>query len=338
LARLYLLSLLDHAAKRSPRLFRAAGRAESLLLEGLFSLSRRLSPDRASALGARVGGFLGPRLRKYQDIVSNLAIAFPDWPGERLQATALAVCRQAGRTVMEFPHLEALSSPAAADRVEVVYLSRLGPSQYGRKPGIFVTAHLGNWYLATVASSRLELPLSVVYSPQQNPFLERLLARYRHSIGAEAIPSSSAGRGIMEALKRGRSVGLVMDQRFEGGELVPFFGVGAPTAVAPARIAVKLGIDFVPVRVERLKGARFRVTVYESIGRDPAITDPRVAALAMTRQVNELFESWIRDAPEQWLCAKRRWPRNVLPDSGPSPAGAERQRPARRNASTNSVG
>jgi KDO2-lipid IV(A) lauroyltransferase len=29
----------------------------------------------------------------------------------------------------------------------------------------------------------------------------------------------------------------------------------------------------------------------------------------MTRQLNEVFERWIRQAPEQWLCLKRRWPK-----------------------------
>ncbi len=313
MARLYLLSRLDRAAKRSPRLFKLAGRIESLIVGSLFYLSRRLSPDRASALGDRLGGMIGPRLKKHRDVIDNLTIAFPDWPPDRLRATAAAIWRQAGRTVMEFPHLDVLCSPAAADRIEVVFLAEIGSVARGEEPAIFVSAHLGNWNLATVAATRLNLPLSVIYSPQRNPYLERLLGRYRDVIGADAIDSGSAGRAIMEALRRGRSVGLVMDQRFEGGELVPFFGVAAPTAVAPARVAVKLGIDFIPVRVERLNGARFRVTVYEPVRRDPEIADPRLAALAMTARVNAIFESWIRETPEQWLCAKRRWPRHAVP-------------------------
>ena len=125
LARLYLLSRLDRAATRFPALMRAAGRVEALLLEGLFCLSRCLSPDQASALGDRLGGMLGPRLKKHRDVVSNLSIAFPDWPASRLRAVAVAAWRQAGRTVMEFPHLGALSSPTATDRIEIVHLADL---------------------------------------------------------------------------------------------------------------------------------------------------------------------------------------------------------------------
>ena len=31
----------------------------------------------------------------------------------------------------------------------------------------------------------------------------------------------------------------------------------------------------------------------------------------MTRDLNRLFEQWIRERPEQWLCLKRAWPKAV---------------------------
>ena len=78
-------------------------------------------------------------------------------------------------------------------------------------------------------------------------------------------------------------------------------------ATVPARIAAKLGAGLVPTRVERLDGVRFRLTVYEPIYADPQITDVRAAARRMTEQVHAHFEQWIRERPEQWVCAKRRW-------------------------------
>ena len=112
-----------------------------------------------------------------------------------------------------------------------------------------------------------------------------------------------------------------MDQRFEAGELVPFFGIAAPTATIPARLALKLRTGLVPTRTERLDGARFRITLYEPIRADPTIADPRLAARRMTEQVNADFERWIRERPGQWICGKRRWPkdavRRVLAERGP---------------------
>ena len=42
--------------------------------------------------------------------------------------------------------------------------------------------------------------------------------------------------------------------------------------------------------------------------------DEEAQVLQMTRKVNALFESWIREHPDQWMCTKRRWPKRVIPD------------------------
>jgi lauroyl/myristoyl acyltransferase len=42
----------------------------------------------------------------------------------------------------------------------------------------------------------------------------------------------------------------------------------------------------------------------------------------MTAQVDASFERWIRERPEQWFEAKRRWPRrNGIDAPAPPPSG-----------------
>ena len=41
------------------------------------------------------------------------------------------------------------------------------------------------------------------------------------------------------------------------------------------------------------------------------ITDEHMKILDMTRQLNELFETWIREQPRDWLCSKRRWAKDA---------------------------
>ena len=82
----------------------------------------------------------------------------------------------------------------------------------------------------------------------------------------------------------------------------------------PARLALKHGCDFVPVRVERLgRDARYRVTYCEPIRPRVANADLRGAARDMTEQLHSLFETWIRERPEEWWCGKRRWPKAAEP-------------------------
>ena len=89
---------------------------------------------------------------------------------------------------------------------------------------------------------------------------------------------------------------------------MPFFGVPANTTVVPARLAARLGLPLIPVRVERRGSARFVITVQRPVEPEPGLAEGD-AAFAMTARVNELFARWITAAPDQWLCAKRRWPR-----------------------------
>ena len=49
------------------------------------------------------------------------------------------------------------------------------------------------------------------------------------------------------------------------GIAVPFFGQDAMTAPAMAQFALKFKCPLVPMRIERLKGARFRLTFYPPI-------------------------------------------------------------------------
>jgi lauroyl/myristoyl acyltransferase len=60
------------------------------------------------------------------------------------------------------------------------------------------------------------------------------------------------------ALRRGTYLGLLADQKIP----VPFFGRPAMTAPALAVLALRFDCDVLPLRVERLDGAHFRVTVF----------------------------------------------------------------------------
>jgi KDO2-lipid IV(A) lauroyltransferase len=65
--------------------------------------------------------------------------------------------------------------------------------------------------------------------------------------------------------------------------------------------------DVWPARVERLDGARFRLTVFPPL---PVTRsgEPHADAAALMARVNLTLEAWIRDRPEQWLWVHRRWP------------------------------
>ncbi|MDT8388760.1 MAG: lysophospholipid acyltransferase family protein, partial [Thiogranum sp.] len=176
-----------------------------------------------------------------------------------------------------------------------------------QRPAIYVSAHMSNWELAAAAITATGVPLSVVYAPQGNPLLDRLLQQVRRSLGCEFIPKKNALRRLAREIRAGRSVGILPDQRIDSGAPVTFFGRPALTTTSPAWLALKLGCPLIPVQIERTADCRYQAIFHRPLHAHDA-ADPGTQILELTRTINELFENWIRHRPDQWLCMRRRWP------------------------------
>ncbi|HFD16927.1 MAG TPA: lauroyl acyltransferase, partial [Rhodospirillales bacterium] len=280
-------------------------RSEAWIFDVLLRAARCLSVDRASALGGELTARVGPRLAKHRHVLTNYRRAFPEWNEERVERTARGMWRNLGRVLGEMAFLEQFCD-ALRDRIEIVDGGWLEPLRRGRA-AILVGAHLGNWELTQTTPRRLGFSLTALYSPLANRYLESVIAGLRARLPCRFLAVEGASRQLLRELRAGRCVGLLMDQREDDGEPVPFFGIPASTTTGPARLALKTGVPLIPVRVERLEGVHFRMTIHPPVEPDPACVDLREAAFDMTAKVNGLFEEWIRARPEQWLCVKRRW-------------------------------
>ena len=114
---------------------------------------------------------------------------------------------------------------------------------------------------------------------------------------------------MVETLREGGGLFIIVDQRVDDGEWLPFFGVQALTTTTPARLARRFDCPIVPASAVLLANGRYRITYHEPLRPDPLRgADEDVREITLT--LNRLFESWIRQEPGQWLCMKRRWPKD----------------------------
>lgn len=304
--------------------------AQARLLAGLWRTAEALGPDRAGALLGSLFATVGPRSRDQRRLLANLRIVRPTANEAELHRLARASWRQFGRVVGEYPHLARLAEEPG--RVELVDRFGLARAAAGR-PALLVAAHLANWELPAAVAVRLGVPMTVVHAPRADPRIEALLERRRSVLGCRFLPKEASPHALLKELRSGRSLGLLLDQRHDAGEPVTFFGRPAWVPIAPALIAARLAVPFVPVRVERLEGARFRLTLEPPIPPRP-VGEPRAVARDTMQRLYALFETWIAERPEQWLCIKRRWPDPAkakwraklggdgLPEGGAATAGA----------------
>jgi Kdo2-lipid IVA lauroyltransferase/acyltransferase len=169
---------------------------------------------------------------------------------------------------------------------------------------LILTAHYGNWELLAAAHGLSGLPLSIVIRPLDHPLLDELAARFRRRSGAELIIKRQAVREVLQALRRQRMVGILLDQNAtrEEGVFVPFFGALASTSKGLAVLALRTGAPVVPVVLRRDPDGRHCVDVGAPI---PPPPDRDVATY--TARFNQVLEATIRRAPEQWLWMHARW-------------------------------
>ncbi|MFQ5984410.1 MAG: lipid A biosynthesis lauroyl acyltransferase [Alphaproteobacteria bacterium] len=269
---------------------------------------RQMPIDRASAVGGFLGRLLGPKLGVSRVAETNLARAFPEMSPEGRRRVLHGMWDNLGRVATEYAHLDKIQIYGGDGRVDVVGAENVARLRDDGVGGIFFSAHFGNWEIASMGATQRGMPITHIYRAANNRLIERMLRRTRSVIEGSHHPKGAEGaKTLIKALARGEHLGMVVDQKMNDGIPVPFFGRDAMTAPALAQLALKFRCPVVPVRVDRLEGARFRLTVFSPMDL-PNSGDRQADAVETMRRVNALFESWIRARPEQWLWVHRRWP------------------------------
>ena len=272
--------------------------AGAALFCGLF---RILPLDTASAVGGGIARAVGPRLGISKRARRNLKSAFPALSPPEIEHIVRAMWDNLGRVIAEYPHLARIRVFPPGDRVELRGVEHVDAALAAGRRLIMFGGHLGNWEIGALAATQYGLSTVLIYRALNNPLADAMLSRLRGD-RAEFLPKGAvASRGTIAAMREGKHLLLLVDQKLNDGIPVRFFGRDAMTAPALARLARRYDCDVLPVRTERLDGARFRLTVF------PKLDISGDANEAMTR-VNETLEDWIRDRPEQWLWLHNRWP------------------------------
>jgi len=313
LTAIFFSKALRERMDRSPTLKRIRWRLEAGIVDVFWRLCAVMPPEKAAAFGEKLVGAVGPRLPKSNDMARNFHLAFPELSEEEREELLRRAWGNTGAVLGEFPHFYRLCFQEFDKHFEIIEKSNLDDYRSGKKNGIFVTAHLGNWEVSGISVLRLGTPLTVVYAHIKNPYLERIVLRRREGLGCTVVSRAAGARPLVRELARGRSLGLVVDARDDDGELVPFFGMEKKSTIFPARLALRAQCDLIPTRVERLGHARFRITLYDPVEPNTALVSDKEQAIHMMTEVHRMFEQWIRERPHQWLCNKRAWAKDIVP-------------------------
>lgn len=239
----------------------------------------------------------------------NLEIAFPAMPRRERKRILRQVYRNIGRQMAEFCLLPRYSKENISRIAIYDSFENFADAEARGRGVIFLTAHFGGWEIGSFFHSLQGHPLNIVIRPLDNPLLNSMVDTYRTRFGNRTFPKHDFARGLLSAMKRGETVGILMDTNMTPpqGAFVDFFGVPACTATGAARVAAHTGAAVVPAFTIWDKAiGKYRIRF------DPALKlidsgDREADVIANTAAFNKVIEGYVTRYPDQWLWVHRRW-------------------------------
>ena len=151
------------------------------------------------------------------------------------------------------------------------------------------------------------LPIAGVYQRISNPLVEAKIRRMRAPLylGGLLPKTAITARALLRAIKNGACPSFLADLRDDRGPPVLFFGQPARSNVFPALLARATGVPLYAGVAFRRPNVRFTIRIEPIFV--PHTSDRDADALVATEALQRQFETFIREAPEQWMWAHRKW-------------------------------
>jgi len=253
------------------------------------------------AIGAALGSILY-RFGRGRVTRTNLALCFPEMSERERHDLGLRHFRMLGRNAVELSVMVWGSEKDLLRMIQVEGIEHLRALE-GR-PVIALAPHFIGLNMGGIRVAHEYPGTASVYSRQKNPVLERIFLTARTRFGDPHLVSRQEGlRSIIRVIKSGKPFYFLPDMDFGSRDAIfsPFFGVPAATITTLPRLAKLTGAAVIPV-ITRQVGEGYVVRFY------PEWKDyPTGDIEADVRRMNAFIEDRVREMPEQYFWAHKRF-------------------------------
>ncbi|HEV2114072.1 MAG TPA: lysophospholipid acyltransferase family protein [Terriglobales bacterium] len=277
-----------------------------LLVCSLQALPRPLARAAGISLGYAVY-LLHPRLRRVG--MRNLEIAMPGLPKRQRRKIVRGVFVSLGRQLAEFCRFPKYSRENVGEVIIYDGVENFEAARSRGKGVLFLTAHLGGWEISSFMHSLHGHAMHIVARGLDNPYVDRLVTKYRTLHGNQIFDKDDYARGLLAAIRGGETIGILMDTNMTPpqGIFADFFGTPACTASGLARVALKTEAAVLPgfaIWDKNLRKYRLHMAPALELIRTG---DSEADIAANTALFNRVLEDVVRKYPDQWLWVHRRW-------------------------------
>ncbi len=241
---------------------------------------------------------------------ANLDLAFGDtMPEEEKKRILRQTYKNMLFNLADFVKNQGIDRESLLKKVRFEGEEHLQEAKAMGKPIIFIAAHYGNWELTSLAAAaRLDNGVSIVGRPLESKVMDEILKKNREQFNIRIISKYGALRPLMQAIKEGRNIGLLVDQSVKPHEGIDieFFGHKATHVPTAAILARKFDLPILPIFITTKDHRHYTLTFH------PIINTPKTEDMdADIRQSVEaqakVTEEVIRKKPDEWFWQHRRW-------------------------------
>jgi len=200
-----------------------------------------------------------------------------------------------------------LSDSEIRERIVVEGKEHLDEALASGRGLMIFTGHIGNWEILSHVPRILGTRFCVMADKRNDPLLESIVDEIRSRSGATILPPTGKARMLIRELKKGRTIGMVVDKRGKpkGGLYCTVFGMPAVTNPAPAFIAIRGNALVLPVYVVKRNKA-YHICFSRAV--DAAgFGEGKEGIQALSDFMQSWVASVVRQYPDQWFWLYSRW-------------------------------
>lgn len=309
------MSTLHKKSKQYPRWYVIARNGANWVIAHLFfgfiRFLQLFPADAAINAIEKIGRWAGMRYPRTRQARDNLKRAFPEKPASEIETILSDMWGNLSRTAAEYAYLDKIfdfdDATLQSGRFEIGGIENFAELKALGGPAICFTGHTGNWEFLPVSSAAYGVNVTALFRPPTNPYIARRVLAARKTAMGHLVPSKAgASWALADVLDAGGAIGLLVDQYYKQGLPITFFGQPTKGNHLLAKLVRRYDCPVYPARCIRLPKGRFRIELQPRLA-IPRMQTGEVDVQALTQQVNDVVETWVREYPGQWLWLHKRW-------------------------------
>lgn len=277
---------------------------EFLLIRILFIVLNLLPLNISSKIVAIFFKFFGQLTKNHKIAITNCKHVFPKLPDEEIKTIVFKSWENLGKTILELGMLKNIFN---YKMVEANGIDNISSIIEEKIPAIYFSIHQSNWEICVPYLDRMEIKVGAIYRHINNHFLnkfvlERRVDSLKTNKSFYTPKGKQSAKDILDAVKKNKSIFLLIDQKDSAGEEVILFNKSIKTQTGFLKIARKYKMPIVPMENRRLKNGKFLINFHKPIVHTSEDSDND-----MMKKIHNIIEEWILNNPNQWFWQHNRF-------------------------------